>query len=200
MSKTTYHHGDLRNALIKAGAELLVEEGAAALSLRKVAAKAGVSHSAPYAHFADKETLIAAISTEGFQRLYEHLTATVEAHQHNPSELLIEVAYAYTQFAQESPAFYKLMFSGVLEHEQAFPDFVSISKANFQLLVDLVERCQAAGTLPEGSAELLAVSVWSLVHGFTSLLLERQIPHTVLEPYPLKELLRRTMRPVLAGE
>jgi AcrR family transcriptional regulator len=197
MNKAPYHHGDLKNALIRAGAEILAEEGAGSLSLRKVAARVGVSHSAPYAHFADKETLIAAISTEGFQQLYDRLEATIDANQESPSELLVEVAWAYAQFAQELPAFYKLMFSGILEHEQSFPDFVRISKASFQLLVDLVARCQAAGVLPEGPADLLAVSVWSLVHGFASLLLEGQISHTVLERYPLKELIRKTMMPVL---
>ena len=64
--KKSYHHGDLKNALIKAGADILSNEGVSALSLRKVARKAGVSHAAPYAHFTDKQALIAAISTEGY--------------------------------------------------------------------------------------------------------------------------------------
>src|SRR5438552_2670358 len=68
-----YHHGDLRNALIQAGLELLAESGAAALDLRKVARKAGVSHAAPYRHFADKQALIAAINTEGYRRLAERI-------------------------------------------------------------------------------------------------------------------------------
>ena len=59
--KKSYHHGDLKNALIKAGADILSKEGVSALSLRKVAHKAGVSHAAPYAHFADKQALIAAM-------------------------------------------------------------------------------------------------------------------------------------------
>jgi len=199
MLKTQYHHGDLKNALIKAGAELLLEEGARSLSLRKVAAKVGVSHSAPYAHFLDKESLIAAITTEGFHQLYQRLEATILSNQERPSELLLEVAWAYVQFAQESPAFYKLMFSGILEHEKIYPDFVSTSKANFQLLVDLVQRCQSAGVLSDQPKEILAVSVWSLVHGFVSLLMERQISHTILDQYPLKELLRKTLEPVMVA-
>lgn len=199
MLKTQYHHGDLKNALIKAGADLLLEEGARSLSLRKVAAKVGVSHSAPYAHFSDKESLIAAITTEGFHQLYQRLEAAILSNQERPSELLLEVAWAYVQFAQESPAFYKLMFSGILEHEKIFPDFVSISKANFQLLVDLVQRCQSAGVLSDQPKEILAVSVWSLVHGFVSLLMEHQISHIILDQYPLKDLLRKTLEPVMAA-
>lgn len=196
MIKTTYHHGDLKNALIKAGAELLLEEGAKSLSLRKVAARVGVSHSAPYAHFPDKETLIAAITTEGFRQLFERIQSTINAHQDDLSDLLVEVAWAYIQFSQESPAFYKLMFSGILEQENTFPEFVSISKANFRLLVDLVHRCQAAGVLPAGPEDILAVSIWSLVHGFASLLHERQISHTILNHYPLKELVRKMLAPM----
>ena len=197
MIKTPYHHGDLKNALIKAGAELLVEEGAKSLSLRKVAARVGVSHSAPYAHFTDKETLIAAITTEGFQQLYNRLDAAVQSGDACPENVLVKVACTYVQFAQEMPAFYKLMFSGILKEEQIFPDFVRISKANFQLLVDLVHRCQTAGQLPDGDPDVLAVSIWSLVHGFTSLLLEGQISHTILERYPLKALILKVIAPVM---
>jgi len=77
-NKNTYHHGDLKNALISAGVEILAREGIGALSLRKVAKKAGVSHSAPYAHFKDKQALIAAISIEGFKKLLAELQNTVE--------------------------------------------------------------------------------------------------------------------------
>jgi len=197
MAKTPYHHGDLKNALIKAGADLLFEEGVQSLSLRKVAAKVGVSHSAPYAHFAAKEALIAAITAEGFRHLYECIQATVVAHQNNPSGVLVEVAYTYVQFAMESPAIYKLMFSGALINEHQYPDLVQITRQNFDLLVEIVRQGQSAGTLPGGPAEVLAISIWSLVHGFSSLLHERQISHTILERYSLRELTQKTLEPVM---
>src|SRR5882724_10802313 len=74
-----YHHGDLRNALIEAGLELLSEGGASALDLRKVARKAGVSHAAPYRHFNDKQALIAAINTEGYHRLAAQIQQGLQA-------------------------------------------------------------------------------------------------------------------------
>jgi AcrR family transcriptional regulator len=94
LKKKTYHHSDLINALIQAGVEILAEDGVSGLSLRKVALKAGVSHSAPYAHFMDKQALIAAISTEGFRQLYERVSGVTEKYQSQPSTQLIEVAWA----------------------------------------------------------------------------------------------------------
>ena len=89
-----YHHGDLKNALIKAGVEILAKEGVHGLSLRKVAQKAGVSHTAPYSHFSDKQALIAAISTEGFRIIYEKLDSAILRYQSYPLQQLVEGAWA----------------------------------------------------------------------------------------------------------
>ena len=189
MSATTYHHGDLKNALIKAGVEILEEEGIGGLSLRKVAKQAGVSHAAPYSHFADKQALIAAISTEGFKQLYVQIESVHETYREDPETLLIETAWTYVQFALNAPDRFKLMFSSVLEKEKEYAEFVEISQENFSQLVKIVEKCQQAGILKSGASDVVAVSVWSTVHGFTSLLLEGQISHTVLEKASLKDLL-----------
>ena len=118
MTKKNYHHGDLKNALIQAGWEILAREGVGGLSLRKVAQQAGVSHAAPYAHFVDKQALIAAISTDGFYRLYERLSEVAGKYSAQPREQFIETAWAYLQFAQTYPDRFKLMFSGILEKEK----------------------------------------------------------------------------------
>ena len=189
MTETTYHHGDLKNALIQAGMEILAEEGLGSLSLRKVAKQAGVSHAAPYAHFKDKQALIAAISTEGFKQLYIQIKAILETHQNEPDSLLNETAWAYFQFALNETDCFQLMFSSALEKEKDYPDFVTASKESFLQLVSIVEICQKGGVLKQGDAELVAVSTWSTVHGFTSLYLEGQISRTVTENKDLKELL-----------
>ncbi|HTX89647.1 MAG TPA: TetR/AcrR family transcriptional regulator [Anaerolineales bacterium] len=188
MAEKKYHHGDLKNALIEAGAEILSKEGVNGLSLRKVASKAGVSHAAPYAHFPDKQTLIAAISTEGYRRLYEHIDAAVQKHPDDPLRELFEAAWAYISFAMSDPAHFKVTFSGVVEKEKDYPAFVEMSKKSFGLVVRIVTDCQAAGILKPGPAEVTAVSVWSLVHGIASLLIEDQISHTVLDRMSVREL------------
>ena len=186
--KKTYHHGDLKNALIKAGVEILAKDGVSGLSLRKVASKAGVSHAAPYSHFADKQALIAAISTEGFRQLYERVSAVAEEYKTKPSRQLVEVAWTYVQFALDDRDRFKVMFSGVLEKEKEYPEFVAEAQRNFQLVKMIVEANQAAGVLRSGPSDLVALSAWGIIHGFIMLLLEGQISHTILEQMSLREL------------
>jgi AcrR family transcriptional regulator len=189
MPNEKYHHGDLKNALITAGIEILAEDGESGLSLRKVAGRAGVSHSAPYAHFADKQALIAAISTEGYRRLYEKLTVVRDTYTGDPLRQLVETAWVYTRFAMDDTAHFKITFSGILEKEKDYPEFVEMSKRSFSVVEDIVRACQDAGVLEPGHTDAVAVSVWSMVHGFVSLLLENQISHTVTDRMTIRGLL-----------
>ena len=193
MTTTSYHHGDLKNALIKAGVKILAKEGVSGLSLRKVAKQAGVSHAAPYSHFADKQALIAAISTEGFKQLYKQIASAREAYSQKPSALLLETARAYIQFAMNEPDRFKLMFSSVIEKEKEYPEFVEASYENFQQLVSVVETCQQAGLLKPGPSDLMAVSVWSSVHGMIMLIIEGQVSHTVLDKHDIDDILKNTL-------
>jgi AcrR family transcriptional regulator len=189
MPAKKYHHGDLENALIRAGIEILSKEGIDGLTLRKVAKRVGVSYAAPYAHFKDRQALIAAISTEGFKQLYNDLEAAVSAHAGDPRQQLVEGAWAYVQFAMDNTAIFKIMFSGVLEKEKDYPSFVEISRRTFERVVEIVRACQDAGVLRSAPPELMAVSVWGQVHGVISLMLEGQISHTVLGRYSLRDIL-----------
>jgi AcrR family transcriptional regulator len=189
MAKANYHHGDLKNALIAAGIDILSNEGLRALSLRKVAQRAGVSHAAPYAHYADKQALIAAISGEGHRRLYESLRAVGVRYHGDPLRQLVEGAWAYLHFALQDPGHFKITFSSMVEKEKDYPALVAISQQSFGVVVEIVAACLAAGILKPGPSDLLAVSVWGLVHGVTSLLLEEQISHTVRGRFSLRAVL-----------
>jgi len=185
MPHKKYHHGDLKNALIKAGVEILAKEGIEGLSLRKVAQRASVSHNAPYSHFPDKQSLIAAISTEGFKQLYSELDATVLSYPDDPKQQLLEGAWAYVQFAINNTDTFRIMFSGVLEKEKEYPAFVEISHQTFERVVDVVRACQDAGILNSNSPEVMAVAVWGQIHGIISLRLEGQLSHRVLDRFDL---------------
>ncbi|HEY5269478.1 MAG TPA: TetR/AcrR family transcriptional regulator [Anaerolineales bacterium] len=196
MANKTYHHGDLKNALIKAGVEILAKEGVTGLSLRKAARKAGVSHAAPYAHFTDKQALIAAISTEGHMKIYKKITQVMEQYPDDPRRQFVEVAWAYVKFGMEEPDHFKITFSGAIEKERDYPALVEMTGKNFGLVRQLVARCQAAGILDPGEPDLVAVGVWGLVHGFVSLLQEGQVSHAVIDHYSLREMLIFTLNQI----
>src|SRR4051812_49129705 len=116
-----YHHGDLKNALIRAGAEILTREGVGGLTLRKAAGRAGVSHAAPYAHFADKQALVAAISTEGLRVLRGRIEKAVRRHDGDPRRQLTEAGWQTVRFGLEQPDHYRVTFSNALEQEVDYP-------------------------------------------------------------------------------
>lgn len=191
-----YHHGDLKNALIDAGIEILSREGIEALSLRKVAKRAGVSHTAPYAHFTDKQALIAAIAAAGYRKLYDALFAAQDL-QDSAIDRLMATAHAYLQFALDEPDHFKITFSGVVEAEQNYPDYVEQSKRCFALVVAVVEGCQLTGPFQEGDTQIIAVSIWSCIHGFVQLLLANQLPSVLTSQYPIHDVFERHLQQVL---
>jgi len=170
-----YHHGDLRNALIRAGQAILAEEGVAGLDLRKVARAAGVSHAAPYRHFADKQALLAAIAAEGFDQLAERMRIALAGAPDDARAQLTLIGLAYAGFAFEHPAHMREMFSGLSVDRMAYPDLHAAAKGAFYQLIRVVAQGQAHGAIGPGDPASIATVVWSQIHGITMLLIEDQI-------------------------
>jgi AcrR family transcriptional regulator len=195
-----YHHGDLRNALIKAGQSLLAEEGLAGLDLRKVARRAGVSHNAPYRHFADKQTLLAAIAQAGFEELARQIQQALQKAEENDARTqLTTIARVYVQFGQEKPALMREMFSGLVLERKAYPSLYTASKLAFHQLLEVVEQGQVRGELLEGNSERPTLVFWSMVHGLTMLLIENQLPDNISNPASVERLVEEYATTLLEG-
>lgn len=158
--RTSYHHGDLQSALVEAGLSVLERDGLDALSLRAVARAAGVSHAAPYHHFADKTALLAAIAAHGFGLLHEEIVARATG---SPANRLQTAAVTYVGFAVENPELFRLMFSDTVSPHDAHPGLRTAAGRAYGHITS---------SLPD---ETTAVAAWSLVHGLAMLLLDAQI-------------------------
>ena len=167
-ARQNYHHGDARQALIAAASELLETLGAAGLSLRQLAERAGLSRQAPYNHFADKEALLAELVRIGFERLSRELQ---EATGDSSGEAALAVAAeAYIAFARQSPALFRLMFSRELVDRSRFPDAQAAAEATFSELAKVITTI-----VPAEQVEDSALAAWCIVHGYATLCNETEL-------------------------
>jgi AcrR family transcriptional regulator len=172
-----YHHGDLRRSLIEAGLELVKEGREWSFSLREVAKRAGVSHNAPYYHFADKRDLLLAVAVVGYETLTARI-AEAAASSKEAKSALFASGRAYIQFGLENPGLYQLMFSAALNGPDGRPKTVAdAGAATRATLEEILRRGARAGVFSSSllrASELRAAAftAWSIVHGFTMLVIE----------------------------
>lgn len=172
--KNTHHHGNLRAALIDAGIELLQEGGPDALSIRKAAARAGVSHAAPAYHFSKLEDFKIAVVAHGFRAfsasMEEEIAGLPEESKDNARACILAACRGYIRFAQQNSSMYQLMFSSTVpRHESS--ELQEASSTAYGVL----EHISSAITPGPTGAEGVQALIWSLVHGFTSLMLANRI-------------------------
>ncbi|MFN3322789.1 MAG: TetR/AcrR family transcriptional regulator [Bryobacteraceae bacterium] len=162
-----YHRENLRSTLIAAGLAVIAESGVRGLTLREVARRAEVSHNAPYRHFDSKQALLAAIATEGFERLAAEVREAGRA-GNPPIEQLLAGCEAYLAFARRHPAHYEVMFSEQVQKAE-FADCARAAEGAFAGLVQAIEVCRRERFLAEGDSREQARVVWSLLDGMAHL-------------------------------
>ncbi len=174
-SSRPYHHGDLRRALVDAALELIAAEGARALTLREVARRAGVSHTAPYRHFASKEALLAAVAEEGFRGLRSAMLDRMNEAGDDPLLRFRESGVGYVLFAVQHPAHFRVIFGSELPGRSDYPALAEAGAAAFAVLIDALQACQQAGVVRSALVYDQALAAWSLVHGLAMLLVDGQL-------------------------
>lgn len=171
-----YHHGDLPAALLAAVREAITDNGVSGVSLRDVARRAGVSHSAPAHHFGSKAGLLMAFAAEGFRLLAQAMRSEVAGQgTADAAARVAAVGQAYVRFAVSHPAHFEVMF-GPDALVPGDRELTAARKAVYELLTESIGRARQAGRLPGHSPELVAISAWSLVHGLAALLISGRIP------------------------
>ncbi|WP_392481408.1 TetR/AcrR family transcriptional regulator [Nostoc sp. C110] len=165
--KDKYHHGNLRNKLIAIATELLSEEGAHSLSLRKISQRAGVSHNAPYMHFADKEAVLAAIAEEGFRLLSVQVETAIKEVNKDTKQQLIAASSAYVNFALEHSNHLQVMFC--YYNPEKYPSLIEVSQTSLDQLFKIVQAGQKDGTLIAGNPHEITKTIWALVHGVAAI-------------------------------
>jgi AcrR family transcriptional regulator len=164
----SYHHGDLRRALLDEALELIREEGPAGFTLREVARRLGVSHAAPYRHFADRKALLTAIAALGADELGAGITSALEGAGADLRARFLAAGYAYVRFALDRPAHFQTMFLNDAI-DLADPVYEAARGRCYGILLSFIAEGQRAGELAPGDPEALATPVWAMHHGLACL-------------------------------
>ena len=173
--KAAYHHGDLRRALLEEAVRTIRDDGAGALTLRAVGARLGVSRTALYRHFADKSSLLNAVSEDGFVRLADALERAWTSAGGGVAGFDAQ-GRAYVQFALDNPSHYRVMF-GVWSSRDENTALRAAGARAFQLLVDALTSLQSEGVVRRNEpAAQVALYVWAAVHGVAMLAIDGRLP------------------------
>jgi AcrR family transcriptional regulator len=169
-----YHHAHLEETLLKTAIQLIGEVGPAGFTLREVARRAGVSHNAPYRHFADRDELLAAVAAQGFRELTRAMRDA--AHEHaKPLDQLKAAGLAYIGFALRRPEHFAVMFDAPVA-KRTSSDQAEAAEEAFGTLLGFVKACQDKRQLPSGDTLQFALLAWTMVHGIAKLATAKRLP------------------------
>jgi AcrR family transcriptional regulator len=168
--RLSYHHGDLRQALLIAAKELIAEAGIENLSLRKLAERAGVSRTAPYHHFSDKNDLLCAIAAQGFLRRHQEARDTFNNSRLTAEEKFAEFICGYIKFAVNNPEEYELMFGrNIWKQKNSTQELRDVAYPCFQHQLEMVTSWQEVGLISGDNPLRTSQVIWGAVHGIAKL-------------------------------
>jgi AcrR family transcriptional regulator len=173
MPETPYHHGNLRLALLEAARLLALEQPIDNITLREVARRAGVSHAAPYHHFADKRALLKALALEAFKELLRIQQAQV---QPDPNATLYNIGLAYVRFALAHPTEFGFMFrKSLCEPVGVYDELTEVANQCFDVLLQAVAAVNATKNIGNENLQGQGLVCWSAIHGLATLLIEAPV-------------------------
>jgi len=174
-STRSYHHGDLKKALMEEGLKMIEKQGAENLTLRDLARTLGISHNAPYRHFTSREDLLAALTLEGAKLFVNALT---EGHNgiYKTEKDFSRMGEGYIRFAVNFPEYYRLLFFQKHFDWNNYPDLLSVMNDAFGALMGAVQDLQKADVIHKDDPMMISMGIFSYIHGFTSLMMSKRLP------------------------
>jgi AcrR family transcriptional regulator len=173
-ARRTYHHGDLRTALVREAARTIRTAGVEALTLRDVGRRLGVSRTALYRHFADKSALLAAVAREGFQAFSRELREAWDT-AGGGLEGFRAMGMGYVRFARTNPAHYRIMFGQYRALCESDAALASDASASFGVLLDALATLERDGAIPASDRSALGHFIWASMHGVAMLSIDGQL-------------------------
>jgi|TARA_B100000315_G_scaffold260180_1_gene319823 AcrR family transcriptional regulator len=194
-----YHHGDLRAAMLDVALATLEELGPQGLTMREVARRTGVSHAAPYRHFADRDQLIVAVVEQGFSLLEATMAEHRAAADDDPLSQFTAGGFAYFSFAFRYPAYYRVMFSGDLLSASGAESLQHTGTTAIRQIAADIEVCQRLGLLKPGDPMLQALALTSTMHGYVTLVIDNRVQYLLGEKYSKEQLIQFAMSSIIEG-
>jgi AcrR family transcriptional regulator len=178
MRRTSYHHGDLREALVVAAEKLVATKGVAGFSLREAAREVGVDPAACYRHFRDKDAILQELAQRGFGRMATAMEAAIVG-KRSPRAKLAAIGTAYVSFAFDHPPWFRSMFgpTGFDARDPRLRGQYAAGRGPYQILEDGVRELLGAG-VPRARIDTAALILWSGAHGYASLVIDGAIRPT----------------------
>ena len=193
----SYHHGDLRNALIIAAAELIEESGSLNFAMADAARRAGVSTAAPYRHFRDKDALLEAVTQLAFFGLGEAARVAVEKERIGSIEAVIAMGRVYIDYVTSRAAFYDLMWGDIGSRAMESDSF-DRNAAGFYQLVSVVSAYLREQDLEAVDPLETSIQLWAMVHGTSAIAMSGKLEHFHPDA-DLHQLMERASRAFLRG-
>jgi AcrR family transcriptional regulator len=193
LSTRPYHHGNLRQELLRAAEAALEERGVQHLSLRELSRELGVSHASPQRHFASKQDLIDALAITGFERLSSVMAKAAQARSIDFNARLTKAAFAYVGFALKHPALFALMYQEKLRPGMR-PELKTAVVSAFSHIPKILKEGQEAEKIIAGDPDRLALTIGAALHGLVAMSIDGKIRGVAL-----KTIVPETVQHVLNG-
>ena len=198
-NKKKYHHGNLKEVIISKALEILKKDGYESLSLRKLASEINVSVAAPYRHFKDNEELLSEIAIKGFELLKENLEEIINKYKGKFLKQFQEAGIAYVEFAIQNEELFRVMYGNKIKHHSKHERLKQKGEESFQVLYNIIKNCQEKNILKKKNTDSIVLAAWSLVHGLSILIVEKQLNFSNLNKSNLRNQVIQLQKELYLG-